>query len=64
MFNMSYAIDEFIKEERRSVIRFLWSVSVKTAEIYEKLQRKLYEWVGRFKEWRTSVVDVARKAIT
>jgi len=53
-------------EEQRGVVRFLWA-GVKPVEIHRRMlaqyghstmsQRKLYEWVERFKSGRTRVTD-------
>ncbi|KYO21352.1 histone-lysine N-methyltransferase SETMAR [Alligator mississippiensis] len=58
------------KEEQRSVIRFLWAEGVPPSEIHRRIvaqygknclaQRKVYEWVEKFKHGRTSVVDEPR----
>ena len=57
-------------EEQRGVVRFLWAEGVKRVEIHRRLlgqygqstmsQRKLYEWVERFKSGRTRVTDEGR----
>jgi transposase len=57
-------------EEQCTVVRFLWAEGVKSAEIHRRMlaqygartmhQRKIYEWIGRFKEGRTSVTDESR----
>jgi len=54
-----------IKEEQRSVIRFLWSECVSGAEIHRRLsvqygnsvspQRSVYEWIEKLKNGRTNV---------
>ena len=54
-------------EERRGVVRFLWAEGVKPVEIHSRVlaqygqstmsQRKVYEWVERFKLCRTRVTD-------
>ena len=53
------------KEEKRSVIRFLWSEGVSGAEIHRRLSAQygnsvllewsVYEWIEKFKNVRTSV---------
>jgi hypothetical protein len=58
------------KEEQRSVITFLWSEGVKLREIHRRMtqqyggscmsETKVCQWVGRFQEGRTSVVDEHR----
>jgi transposase len=57
-------------EEQRAVVRFLWAEKIKSAEIHRRMlaqygartmhQRNIYEWIGRFKEGRTSVTDESR----
>jgi len=57
-------------EEQRGVVRFLWAEGVKSAEIHRRMlaqygqstmiQRKVYEWVERFKSGRTRVTDEGR----
>jgi len=57
-------------EEQRGVVRFLWAEGVKPAEIHCHMlaqygqstmsQRKVYEWVERFKSGRTRVTDEVR----
>jgi len=52
-------------EEQRSIIRFLWSKSVKPSEIYRRMkiqygdsylsQGRVYEWVERFQNGRQNV---------
>jgi len=54
-------------EEQRGVVRFLWAEGVKPVEIDRRMlaqygqstmsQRKVYEWVERFKSGRTRVAD-------
>ena len=50
-----------LKEEQRSVIRFLSSESVTGAEIYHRLsenallRRSVYEWIESFRAVRTNV---------
>ena len=56
-------------EEQRGVVRFIW-VGVKRVEIHRRMlaqhgqntmsQRKVYEWVERFKWGRTRVTDEGR----
>ena len=57
-------------DEQRCVIRFLWAEGVKPSEIYRRMkvqygdsclcQRKVYEWVERFKNGRDNVSDEKR----
>ena len=57
-------------EEQRGVVRFLWAEGVKPVEIHCRMlaeygqstmsQRKVYEWVERFKSGRTRVTDEGR----
>jgi hypothetical protein len=54
-------------EEQRGVVRFLWADDVKPVEIHRRMlaqyehstmsQRKVYEWVERFKSGQTRVAD-------
>ena len=54
-------------EEQRGVVRFLWAQGVKPVEIHRRMlaqygqstmsQRKVYEWVERFKSGRARVTD-------
>ena len=56
-------------KEQRGVVRFLWA-GVKPVEIHRRVlaqygqsamsQRKVYEWVERFKSGRTRVTDEGR----
>ena len=53
--------------EERGVVRFLWAEGVKPVEIHRRVlaqygqstksQRKVYEWVERFKSGRTRVTE-------
>jgi len=57
-------------EEQRGVVRFLWAEGAKPVEIHCHMlaqygqsttsQRKVYEWVERFKSGRTGVTDEGR----
>ena len=57
-------------EEQRGVVRFLWAEGVKPVEIHRRMlaqygqstmsQRKVYDWVERFKSGRTRVTDGGR----
>ena len=57
-------------EEQRAVVRFLWAEGAKPVEIHRRMlaqngqstmsQRKVYEWVERFKSGRTRVTDEGR----
>ena len=54
-------------KEQRGIVRFLWAEGVKPVEIHCRIlaqygqrtmsQRKVYEWVERFKSGRTRVTD-------
>jgi len=54
-------------EEQRGLVWFLWAEGVKPVEIHRRIfsqygqstmsQRKVYEWVERFKLCRTRVTD-------
>ena len=57
-------------EEQRGITRFLWAEGVKPVEIHRRMlaqygqstmsQRKVYEWVEKFKCDRTRVTDEGR----
>jgi len=57
-------------QEQRGVVRFLWAEGMKPAEIHRRMlaeygqstmsQRKVYEWVERFKLGRTLVTNEGR----
>jgi transposase len=57
-------------EEQYAVVRFLWAEAVKSRENNRRMsvqygartmhQRKIYEWIERFKEGRTSVTNESR----
>jgi transposase len=57
-------------KEQRTVVRFLWAEGVKYAAVHRRMltqygahtmhQRKIYEWIERFKDGRTSVTDESR----
>jgi len=57
-------------EEQRGIVRFLWAEGVKPVEIHRRMlaqygqstmsQRKVYEWMERFKSGRTRVIDEGR----
>jgi transposase len=57
-------------EEQRAVVLFLWAEGVKSAEIHRRMmaqygartmhQRKIYQWMERFKEGRTSLTNESR----
>jgi transposase len=64
---MAAPLSDCTTEEQRSVVRFLWAEGVISARIHRRMfaqygafnmhQRKIYEWIERFKEERTSVTD-------
>jgi hypothetical protein len=66
---MAILLENCSREEQSSVIQFLWS-GVKPREIHRRViqqyggsclnERKVYHWVERFQEGRTSVVDEYR----
>jgi len=68
--NMDAPLQDCTVEEQRGVVRFLWAEGVKPVEIHRRMlaqygqrtmsQRKVYEWVGRFKSGRTRVTDEGR----
>jgi len=57
-------------EEQCSVVRFVWAEGAKLVELHRRMlaqygqstmsQRKVYEWVERFKLVRTRVTDEGR----
>ena len=57
-------------KEQRGVVRFLWVEVVKPVDIHRRMlaqyghstmsQRKVYEWVERFKSGRTRITDEGR----
>ena len=57
-------------EEQHGVVQFLWAEGVKLVEIHRRMlaqygqstmsQRKVYDWVERFKSGRTRVTDGGR----
>ena len=65
--NMDPNLQDCTIEEQRGVGRFLWAEGVRPVEIHRRMlaqygqstmsQRKVYEWVGRFKSSRTRVTD-------
>jgi len=65
-------LQDFTIEEQRGVVRFLWAEGVKPVEIHRRMlaqygqstvsQRKVYEWVERFKSVRTRVTDAGRSS--
>jgi len=56
---MDVSLQDCTIEEQRGVVRFLWAEGVKPVEIHRRMlaeygqrtmsQRKVYEWVERFK---------------
>jgi len=57
-------------EEQHGIVRFIWAEGVKPVEIHRRMlaqygqsttsQRKVYEWVKRFKSGRARVTDEGR----
>jgi len=57
-------------EDQHCIVQFLWAEGVKPVEIHHRMldqygqstmsQRKVYEWVERFKSGRISVTDEGR----
>ena len=57
--NMDAPLQDCTIEEQHGVVRFLWAEGVKSVEIHHQMlaqygqntmsQRKVYEWVDRFK---------------
>jgi len=68
--NMDAPLQDCTIEEQCGVVRFLWAEGVKRVEIHSRMlaqygqstisQRKVYEWVERFKSDRTRVTDEGR----
>jgi len=68
--NMDAPLQDCTFEKQRGVVRFLWAEGVKPVEIHCHIlaqygqstmsQRKVYEWVERFKSGRTRVTDECR----
>jgi hypothetical protein len=67
---MSAPLSDCTIEEQHAIVHFMWAEEVKSAELHcwilaqygarTMLQRKIYEWIERFKEGRTSVMDESR----
>jgi len=68
--NMDSPMQDCTIEEQRGLVQFLWAEGVKPVEIHRRMlteygqstmsQRKVYEWVERFKSGRTRVTDEGR----
>jgi len=68
--NMDAPLQDYTIEKQRGVLRFLWAEGVKPVEIHRRVlaqygqstmsQRKVEEWVERFKSGRTPVTDEGR----
>jgi len=68
--NMDAPLQDCTIEEQRDVVRFVWAEGVKPVEIHRRMlskyrqstmsQRKVYEWVERFKSGQTRVIDEYR----
>jgi len=68
--NMDAHLQPCTIEEQHGVVRFVWVEGVKPVEIHRRMlaqygqstmsQRKVYEWVGRFKSGPTRVTDEGR----
>jgi len=68
--NIDPLLQDCTIEEQRGVVWFLWAEGVKPVEIHRRMlaeygqntmsQRKVYEWVERFKSCRTRVTDEDR----
>ena len=64
---MNIPLQDCTIEEQRGVMRFLWAEGLKPVEIHRRMlaqyghstmsQRKVYEWVERFKLCRIHVTD-------
>jgi len=67
---MAVPLDHCTKQEKRSVVRFLFSKGVKPIEIYRRMRiqygdrcmsrTQVYEWTDKFKNGVTSVEDSPR----
>ena len=65
--NMDAPLQDCTIAEQRDVVRFVWAEGVKPVEIHRRMlaqygqstmcQRKVYDWVERFKSSRTRVTD-------
>jgi hypothetical protein len=65
--SMAVALSICTIKEQRTIVRFLWAEGVKSVELLLRMfahygactmhQRKICEWIERFKEGRTSVMD-------
>jgi len=70
--NMDAPLQNCTIEEQCSVVRFLWAEGTKPVEIHRRMlaqygqstmsQRKVYEWVERFKSCRTRVTEEGRSS--
>jgi len=70
---MDLPLEDCTIEEQRGVVRFLWAEGVKPVEIHRRMlaqygqstmsERKVYEWVERFKSGRTRVTDEGRSGL-
>jgi len=68
--NVDAPLQDCTIEEQRGVVRFLWAEGVRPVEIHRRMlaqyrqstmsQRKVYEWMERFKSGRTRVTDEGR----
>jgi hypothetical protein len=67
---MAAPLSDCTIEKQRAIVRFLWAEGVKSAANHRRMlaqygartkhQRKIYEWIERVKEGRTSVMDESR----
>jgi len=68
--NMDTPLQDCTIEEQCGIVRFLWAEGMKPVEIHHRIlaeygqstisQRKVYEWVERFKSGQTRVTDDGR----
>jgi len=68
--NMDAPLQDCTIEEQRGEVRFLWTEGVKPVEIHRRMlaqygqstvsQRKVYEWVERFKLGRNKCIVLQR----
>jgi transposase len=67
---MATPLSDCTIKEQHTIVHFLWVEEVKSAEIHRQMlaqygahimhQQKIYEWIERFMEGRTSVTDESR----
>jgi hypothetical protein len=70
---MEAPLSECTISEERAVVRFLWTEGIKPSEIHRRMlaqygdkyigQRKVYEWVERFKNGRMNMTGEDRSGL-